>query len=153
MRSNWGTLQAVADQREKVGDTYVEAVVTGPTGVRARVDFHVDSGAALSVLPDEVWRKLELKPKRAELFQLADGTVIERDISECHIRLPQGDAHTPVILGKPGDVALLGVITLEELGLVLDPFERKLRRRRHYLLHVAAAPSPASEGGADAART
>lgn len=142
----------MADQRN-VSATYIEGLVTGPTGERAQVEFHVDSGAAFSVLPDEVWRKLELKPKRAELFQLADGTVIERDISECHIRLPQGDAHTPVILGKPGDVALLGVITLEELGLVLDPFERKLRRRRHYLLHVAAVPSPAMDGGADAART
>ena len=30
-------------------------------------------------------------------------------------------------LGEPGDEPLLGVITLENLGLVLDPFKRELR--------------------------
>jgi hypothetical protein len=32
-----------------------------------------------------------------------------------------------VILGEPGDEPLLGVITLEVLGLVLDPFKRTLQ--------------------------
>jgi hypothetical protein len=32
-----------------------------------------------------------------------------------------------VILGIPGDEPLLGVVTLEILGLVLDPFQRTLR--------------------------
>ncbi len=29
--------------------------------------------------------------------------------------------------GEPGDAALLGVVTLEELGLILDPMRRELR--------------------------
>jgi hypothetical protein len=64
--------------------------------------------------------------KKAE-FTLADGTTIDRKISECHIALNGEDGHTPVILGEPGDHALLGVITLENLGLVFDPFKRELR--------------------------
>ncbi len=51
----------------------------------------------------------------------------ERKISECHIALAGEDAHSPVILGELGDEPLLGVVTLEILGLVLDPFQRKLR--------------------------
>ena len=66
-------------------------------------------------------------------FILADGTHIERDVSECYIRLPQGEGHTPVILGEPGDEALLGVVTLEILGLVLHPFNRTLRPSRMLL--------------------
>ena len=51
---------------------------------------------------------------------MADGTEVERDISECHINLPQGEGHTPVILGQDGDEALLGIVTLE----ILERFRR-----------------------------
>lgn len=71
-----------------------------------------------------------LDAKRTETFALADGTRIERAVSECHLTLPQVDAHTPVILGEPGDEALLGVVTLEILGLMLNPFTRQLQPMR-----------------------
>ena len=45
----------------------------------------------------------------------------------------RGRGHTPVILGEPGDEALLGMVTLEVLGLVLDPFKRTLRPMRALL--------------------
>jgi hypothetical protein len=32
-----------------------------------------------------------------------------------------------VIFGEPGDVLILGVVTLEELGLILDPMRREIR--------------------------
>jgi len=66
---------------------------------------------------------------RRDRFTLADGTP-ERNVSECHILLPQGDGHTPVVLGEPGDAALLGAVTLEELGLVFNPFTRTLHHAR-----------------------
>jgi len=59
-----------------------------------------------------------------------EGVVIDRDVSECHIALPQGEGHTPVILGEAGDEALLGVVTLEILGFVLNPFNRTLQPAR-----------------------
>lgn len=54
-------------------------------------------------------------------------TTIERKVSECFIELENADGHTPVILGEPEDEALLGVVTLENLGLILDPFKRTIR--------------------------
>jgi predicted aspartyl protease len=59
-------------------------------------------------------------------FALADGTVVKRSMSECVISLAQGEAHTPVILGEEGDESLLGIVTLEILGLMLNPFHRTL---------------------------
>ena len=112
---------------------YIEGAVTGPTGKHARVQFLVDSGATYTLLPNDVWRTLELSPKRSVRFTLADGTTIERQVSECHVSLPQGEGHTPVILGEPGDEALLGVVTLEILGLVLNPFTRTLQPMRMLL--------------------
>ena len=117
-----------------MGITHIEGVVTGPTGKEATVRFLVDSGATYTLLPFEVWQALELSPKRVAAFTLADGTTIERQISECHVALPQGEGHTPVVLGEPGDEALLGVVTLEILGLVLNPFTRTLQPMRMLLV-------------------
>jgi clan AA aspartic protease len=110
-----------------MGLTYIEATVTGPGGKSRTLKFMVDSGATYSLVPDTAWREIGLKPKRKAEFILADGTRIERDVSECHIALQDVEGHTPVILGEPGDDALLGVVTLENLGLMLDPFKRTLR--------------------------
>jgi len=116
-----------------MGLVFVEGTVTGPTGQQATLRFLVDSGAAYSLLPHDVWRSIGLAAKRSMSFTLADGTIIERKISECHISLPEGEGHTPVILGEPGDDALLGAVTLENLGLVLNPFNRTLQPMRMML--------------------
>ncbi len=113
-----------------VGSTYVEGVVSGPTGRSRSVTFLVDSGAKYSLLPPDDWRAIQLSPRRRLTFVLADGTRIERDVSECYIRLAQGEGHTPVILGEAGDEALLSLVTLEILGLVLHPFNRTLQPAR-----------------------
>ena len=113
-----------------MGVTYIEGVVRGPNGHPATVRFLVDSGATYTLLPEKDWQAIGLKPKRTATFSLADGTQVDRRISECHITLPQGEGHTPVILGEPGDEPLLGVVTLEILGLVLNPFNRTLQPMR-----------------------
>jgi predicted aspartyl protease len=110
-----------------MGITYAKAKVTG-SGRRSEVlDFLVDSGAQYTLLPEAIWKRLRLKPKRSESFRLVDGTVVERPLSECVIEFAGKSGHTPVILGQPGDdQPLLGVVTLEELGLILHPFNRQL---------------------------
>ncbi len=113
-----------------MGLTYVDGVVSGPSGLSRSVRFLVDSGAKYSLLPIDDWCAIGLARERRLTFVMADGTQIERDVSECYIRLPQGKSHTPVILGEPGDEALLGVVTLEILGLVLHPFNRTLQPAR-----------------------
>lgn len=113
-----------------MGITYVEGIATGPNKKKARLHFLVDSGAMYTLLPERVWRQLKLKPKRTLTFSLADGTTIKRAVSECHIKLADGDGYTTVILGEDGDEPLLGVVTLEQFGLVLHPFKRQLQPMR-----------------------
>lgn len=117
-----------------MGVTYITGMVTSPSGKERTVRFLVDSGATYTLLPYEDWSAIELSPKRSLIFTLADGTTIERQVSECHLNLEQGEAYTPVILGEPGDEALLGVVTLEILGLVLNPFKRTLQPMRMLLV-------------------
>lgn len=86
-----------------MGVTYIEGVVTGPSGKQEIVRFLVDSGAKYSLLPKSVWKAIELQPKRKLTFVMADGTTLERSVSEAHVGLPQGEAHTPVVLGEGKD--------------------------------------------------
>jgi len=116
-----------------MGITYVEGQVEGPSGKRQSVKFLIDSGATYSLLPKKVWQAIGLKAKRKVSFTLADGTTLERSVSEAYVVFPQGEAHTPVILGQKGDQALLGVVTLEILGLVFNPFDRTLNPMRMLL--------------------
>jgi clan AA aspartic protease len=113
--------------------TFIEGVVTGKKKKKATLEFLVDSGAVYTLLPEKAWKAIGLKCKRKMTFTLADGTKVERGISECHISLPQGEGRTPVILGEPGDEALLGAVTLEILGFVLNPFKRSLEPMRAML--------------------
>ncbi|MGH2709612.1 MAG: retroviral-like aspartic protease family protein [Actinomycetota bacterium] len=108
-----------------MGTMYVTGSVRGPKGEET-VEFLVDSGAMYSLLPHAIWTAIGLEPRRALGLRLADGTVIDRHVSECEFVLPHGDTHSPVILGEPGDQALLGVVTLENLGVMLNPYKREI---------------------------
>jgi len=116
-----------------MGVVFVEGTVTGPTGKQARLKFLVDYGAAYTLLPKKVWRAVSLRPMNSLESVLADGTVVERKISECRITLAQGQRHTPMMLGEKGDEALLGVVTLEIFGLILNPYSRRLQPMRMIL--------------------
>jgi len=110
-----------------LGLVYIEGVVKSK-GREARVRFLVDSGVMYTVLTRGIWEKLELEPKGEMEFVLTDGTVAKRAISEALLELPgYGERHTPVVLGESEDENLLGVVTLEVFGLILDPFRRTLR--------------------------
>lgn len=116
-----------------MGITYIIGRVKGPLG-EEEVRFLVDSGATYTLIPEKVWRSIGLKPLREHDFTLADGTVIRKSVSECYLSLPQGECHTPVVLGEADDQPLLGVVTLEILGLVFNPFKRALQPMRMLLI-------------------
>jgi len=44
-----------------------------------------------------------------------------------------------LIFGEPGDAWLLGALSLESLGLLLDPFKRELRPTRLVLYAAVSA--------------
>ncbi len=116
-----------------MGLTYIEGKVVGANDEAATVNFLVDNGANYTLLSKDIWERLELKAKKTLNFTLADGTKIKRDISECRIEILGEDFHTPVILGEEGDESLLGAVTLEILGVVLNPFNRTLQPMRMML--------------------
>ncbi len=114
----------------RMGLTDVSVLVRNPRDPRkeVKVTFLVDSGASYTALPIEVVERLGLKPSFEQTFSLADGTRIKRNIGNAMVEWQGKEVATPVILGRKGDSALLGALTLEGLGLVLDPLKRELRQ-------------------------
>jgi clan AA aspartic protease len=112
-----------------MGITFLDVTVVNPAA-RARaatVECIVDSGAILTVIPTAVLRRLGIRPTRAERFTLADGTHVTRKLGDALFEVAGRHGASPVIFGEKGDAALLGVVTLEALGLMLDPLKRELR--------------------------
>lgn len=89
-------------------------------------EFLVDSGATHTVVPSEVLKKIGIKPHGEEMFVLADGKIITRKVGSAFYKYGNAQAAAPVMFGEKGDSQLLGVFTLEALGLSLDPLKREL---------------------------
>lgn len=97
-------------------------------------DFLVDSGAQYTLLPESLWRSLDLKAADEVRVQLADGSIQRRKTSTAWVQYSTRRAATRVILGEADDSPLLGVVSLEELGLILDPLKRTLREQHIFSL-------------------
>lgn len=91
------------------------------------LDFLVDSGAVYSVVPQPVLERLGIKPLAEQDFRLADGTRITRRKGIAMFKYNDAVGGADVIFGEEGDSVLLGAMTLEALGLALDPLKRELR--------------------------
>jgi len=113
-----------------MGLTYLDIRIANPRNPKKAATSHllVDSGAVYSVVPGRLLARLGIKPHSKRPFTLADGQVVERRIGDAVYSYGDQRGAAPVIFGAPGDSTLLGAVTLEALGLCLDPFRRELRR-------------------------
>ena len=127
-----------------MGITMVRGTVrrAGENGSTVPVELLVDSGAIYSVLPRAVWEALELRATRTAEFSLADGTIISRGVSECTFEIEGASAASPVVLGEAAEGPLLGAVTLETLGLMLNSLTRQLLPMRLFLGSVGCGVNP-----------
>src|SRR5437867_11278223 len=96
----------------------------------AEVDMVVDSGAIYSVVPAGVLRRIGVESRETQTFGLARGESVRRSVGDVRYEVGDRSGAAPVIFGRRGDASLLGVVTLEALGLRLDPLRRRLRPLR-----------------------
>ncbi|MEK6615217.1 MAG: aspartyl protease [Bacteroidota bacterium] len=93
---------------------------------KIEIKFLIDSGAVYSLVPQEQLKTLGIKSYKTVDFSLADGSKITRQVGDAYFEYKGEGGAAPVIFGEKGDEPLLGVTTLESLGLVLNPFKREL---------------------------
>lgn len=112
---------------------------------KARVlEFIVDTGATLSVIPQDVAEELGVQPEEKRIFQLANGSHVARDIGSVGFGYEGRRTVSSVVIGQHGDVPLLGAVVLESWGFEADPVHKTLRPSQMYLLHVGAAKAAAA---------
>jgi len=119
----------------------------GRPNVTSEVEFLVDSGAIYSVVPAPILKRLGVKPLAKEEFRLADGSTIKRRKGIALFRYGQHVGGADVIFGQRGDSNLLGALTLEALGLSLDPLKRVLKPLPMVLGGYRAERHPRSKRG------
>ena len=95
--------------------------------VTETVEFLVDSGAIYSVVPIPILERLGIKPISQHEFILANGATIVRQKGIALFKYGERIGGADVIFGEPDDSVLLGVFSLEALGLMLDPLRRELK--------------------------
>ena len=86
----------------------------------------VDTGAAYSVVPRAVLESLGCRPVRTQRVVLADGRIEEWPVTQIDVECEGRQTTTPILMGPATGPVLLGATTLEELGLGIDPLNRRL---------------------------
>lgn len=109
--------------------------VGDPQGERFQiVEALVDTGATFTILPASILDNLGVEPQRSGSFELADGSFRDYRIGETILRVEGEEVHSVVVFGDEEMDPILGVVTLEILGLAVDPARQRLFRVPYRLL-------------------
>ncbi|HEV8595274.1 MAG TPA: retroviral-like aspartic protease family protein [Thermoplasmata archaeon] len=106
--------------------------------VSRELEAVVDTGSNYTLIPRTVAEGLGIRVVRKMAARLANGVRIVRDMGEAELGIGELRTTTWVVFGETDDAVLLGAITLQELGLEVDPKNETLRPTEIYMFHVAA---------------
>ena len=96
-------------------------------------NFLVDTGAMDSMAPASELRKIGIEPVGRRLYEFGNGDVQEYEHGLAQVSFMNEVTWTDIIFGPDHIEPILGVITLEIAGFMVDPKNetlRKLRARR-----------------------
>ncbi|MBI4839886.1 MAG: retroviral-like aspartic protease family protein [candidate division NC10 bacterium] len=96
----------------------------------------VDTGATFSVIPPNLARMLGVRrPRRSVRVRLADGRTVRLEADIAILQVDGREAPATFLVGKV-DEPILGVETLEALGLVVDRKNKRLSPSRPYAVRL-----------------
>ena len=99
--------------------------LTGPTNRSEEVEFLVDTGATLLVVPQSLADRLELMASRSQRVVIGGGERVSWPVAEVSLALDGPAITTPCFIAPAGP-ALLGAVALESLFLAVDPVAKRL---------------------------
>ena len=101
--------------------------VGDPQGRNFReIELEVDTGSTFTALPREVLEALGVSVNRTVPARLADGSIQQVEVGWTQIKVAGNQIATTVIFAEEGEPSLLGVITLEDALLAVDPVNNEL---------------------------
>ena len=105
----------------------VELQVGDADGTRFEsVQALVDTGATFTIIPAEILASLGVERSKRGEFELADGGLRRFDLGETRVRVNGDEINSVVVFGEGGLQPILGAVTLEILGLAVDPARKRL---------------------------
>ncbi len=109
--------------------------VGDPQGERFQiVEALVDTGATFSIVPASILNDLGVEPQRSGSFELADGSFRDYHIGETILRVEGEEVRSVVVFGDEDMEAALGMVTMQRIGLAVDPARQRLFRVPYRLL-------------------
>jgi predicted aspartyl protease len=90
------------------------------------IDALVDTGSALSWIPEEILKKIDISPRRKKIFKTASGERIERQVGYAILRAEGYETIDELVFAEKGDMILLGVRTIEGFSVMVDNIGHRL---------------------------
>ena len=113
------------------------------------IDAVVDTGAVMTLLPQEAVEALGVETRGSIVVQLANDQRIELPLtSGLRLTIAGREMVTDCLVGPPGCEALIGQIVMERLDLIADPAKRTLTPRPESPFHPTLKLKSAALAGA-----
>ncbi|MFY9560973.1 MAG: hypothetical protein WAQ52_12130 [Terriglobales bacterium] len=90
------------------------------------LEAFVDTGAAFSWIHRERLERMEAVVLRRMGFRAIDGSILERDTAAVWVASNGFTGPDTVVIAERNDMEVIGVHTIEGLGLAADPVQKKL---------------------------
>jgi len=117
-----------------MGHVWVNAKLINPiTGRGIETKALVDTGATFTVIPRHIYEELGLRTVGKRRVKTASGYV-DMDESFALVEVGNKRGVSPVLVSNELNEVLIGVITLEALGLTVDPTTGGLRETEILML-------------------
>ena len=84
------------------------------------VEVLVDTGAELSWLPKQLLIDVGINPRGKKRFMTATNQIVERDFGYAILSAEGFTTNDEIVFAEQGDMALLGVRTLEGFSVMVD---------------------------------
>ncbi len=113
-----------------MGVTHVTVSVSnlGRSAPPYEAEFMVDTGAVDCMAPADRLRGAGIEPEGKAVYELANGEPVEYDYGFARVTFVGAETVAQVIFGPPDTEPILGVVALENTGIVVDPVSKTLRR-------------------------
>ena len=86
----------------------------------------VDLHSTFSWISRARLERLGVSPSRKMRFRLKGEGIVERDVASVYIALKNGPVGDLVVMAEAGEPEIMGAHTIDALGMVVDPVQRKL---------------------------
>jgi clan AA aspartic protease len=113
-----------------MGVTHVTTQVLNlnKTGEAYEAEFLVDTGAIDCMAPRDELERIGIQKEGESVYELANGEVVEYELGFARIAFLGQETVSQIIFGPEGVEPILGVVVLENLGFVVDPVSKQLKR-------------------------